>query len=36
MRLRTKNIHCKIISGTKDEGMNCDILYTFSLTDSLG
>ena len=29
----TINIHCKVISGVKDNGNNTDILYTFTLTE---
>ena len=36
MRFSTINIHCKVISGVKDNGNNKDILYTFTLTEPPG
>ena len=36
MCFSTKNIHCNVISGNKDNGNNTDILYTFSLTEPPG
>ena len=32
----TINIHCNVISGVKDNGINTDILYTFTLTEPPG
>ena len=36
MGFSTINIHCNIISGAKDNGIDTDILYTFNLTESPG
>ena len=36
MGFSTINIHCNIISGTKDNGIDTDILYTFNLTEPPG
>ena len=36
MGFSTTKIHCKVISGVKDNGNNTDILYTFTLTEPLG
>ena len=36
MGFSTINIHCKKISGVKDNGNNTDILYTFTLTEPPG
>ena len=36
MGFSTINIHCNVISGVKDNGINTDILYTFTLTEPLG
>ena len=36
MGFRTLNIHCKILSGVKDNGNNTDTLYTFTLTEPPG
>ena len=33
MGFSTINIHCNIISGAKDNGIDTDILYTFNLTE---
>ena len=33
MGFSTIKIHCKVISGVKDNGKNTDILYTFTLTE---
>ena len=36
MGFSTIKIHCKVISGVKDNGNNTDILYTFTLTEPPG
>ena len=36
MGSNTINIHCKIISGAKDNGKDTDKLYTFNLTEPPG
>ena len=36
MGFSTINIHCNVISGVKDNGINTDILYTFTLTEPPG
>ena len=36
MGFSTINIHCKVISGAKDNGKDTDILYTFNLTEPPG
>ena len=36
MGFSTINIHCNIISGAKDIGIDTDILYTFNLTEPPG
>ena len=36
MGFSTINIHCNVISGTKDNGKDTDILYTFNLTEPPG
>ena len=36
MGFSTINIHCKVITGVKDNGNNTDILYNFTLTEPPG
>ena len=36
MEFSSINIHCNLISGVKDNGINTDILYTFTLTEPPG
>ena len=36
MGFSTNNIHCNVISGVEDNGINSDILYTFTLTGPPG
>ena len=36
MSFSTIDIHCNVISGVKDNGINTDILYTFTLTEPPG
>ena len=33
MAINTINIHCNVISGIQNSGMNSDNLYTFDLTE---
>ena len=36
MGFSTINIHCNVITGVKDNGINIDMLYTFTLTEPPG
>ena len=33
MSFNTVKKHCNKLSGVKDKGMNCDLLYTFNLIE---